>query len=145
MKYILIVVICLLHIGCNRPAKIPQLNLQLKHTNTNHYKLRSLVNIKWNRLYICPPYTYTGMFDDYVLPYIDQVMNTGIRQRDDICVLLFFNDKKMVAQSVVSRDIDFASIAKVDKEHHLIHLTPDEEIGWVKADHGYYKVKLTQQ
>ena len=82
------------------------------------------------------------MFDNYVFPYKDQIHDTGIEVREDICVLLFFMDKTMVAQSVVTRDIDFAPIAQFGKDQHLNYLTPNLDIGWDKENDGRYKVKL---
>ena len=146
MKSLLLFLIGAVLLSCNVTPDVESKDVESQivqkiHSSKNSsLLLRSLINIKWDKLYIIGPYTYDGMLNNDLRPYKDKIKSTGIDTREDITVLYFLKDSKLVAEASVERNIDFSPVGKLDSKNHLIYFTPDQELQWINVN-GRYTIK----
>jgi hypothetical protein len=144
LKRLPLVFICFLFWGCQygNISNVKQQVIQkFANTPSGYIELKDFIDVKWDRFYVCEPYTYIDHLDQHLMPYKDLIMDSGISTRDDICVLVFLDDKKMVARAVINRgDIDFAGACRLDKTNHVIYFTPGQKLVFTKKSNARYTV-----
>lgn len=80
--------------------------------NNGIINLRLYNENEWNKLYVLGPYSSKNSFDANLKVYEQQILQTGIENVDDRCILLLFNDDKLADISIINRVIDFSNAAK---------------------------------
>lgn len=85
------------------------------------FKVRSLTNFEWEKMYVFAPYTPTAEINRALGFNWEDASGTGIDRRDDITLLVFANGGKVVDRVLYPRGRgDFSAIKKDNG------FTPDE-------------------
>lgn len=101
--------------ACNKNVDSNLLNYVKENLKNNKgtLKLSAYKEVNWNTMYVLGPYTTTKQFDGILKPYQKEILATGIDTDDQICLVMLFNDKKLVSQSIFDRKtIDFERITR---------------------------------
>ena len=137
IKRILIIVCVFL--SCNSektPDRLLEfINAEVKG-NTGIINLSQVNNIKWNKLYVLAPYTQESSFNADLRKYKTEIKGTNIAMLDDACVLLLFNNDKLVSLSRVKRNIDFSEVSFMMDNKIGAYLKKDAVFHYKKADDG---------
>jgi translation initiation factor 6 (eIF-6) len=116
MKKLLVLGFCLLILSaCNKKFDSNLLNYVKENLKNNKgtLKLGAYKEVNWNTMYVLGPYTSTKQLDAVLKPYQKEILATGIDTDDQICLVMLFNDKALVSQSVFDRKtIDFERITR---------------------------------
>ena len=87
----------------------------------------SQLNLKWDSLFIVFPYSDVQRikFSDRI--NTDILSQTDIQSRDDVCVLVFLKDDKIVSYVEMSREYDFGKLSadKLYSKSQLFKLVID--------------------
>lgn len=116
MKKLLLFGFCLLILSaCNKSADSHLLNYVKESLKDNKgtLKLSAYKEVNWNTMYVLGPYTSTKQLDGILKPYQKEILATGVDTDDQICLVMLFNDKTLVSQSIFDRKtIDFERITR---------------------------------
>ena len=116
MKKLLLLGFCLFILSaCNKTTDSRLLNYVKDNLKNNKgtLKLSAYKEVKWNTMYVLGPYTSVKQFDGVLKPYQKEILATGVDTDDQICLVMLFNDKALVGQSIFDRKtIDFERITR---------------------------------
>lgn len=101
--------------GCSHSQINHDLDLLLESAiryGNDTFKIEGL-SLKWDSLLVLHPYTNLNNLKTSLNRNFDKIYNTGIEQRDDICILVFFKDNRVSTFVVESRKTyDFSGLLR---------------------------------
>jgi len=139
MKYLLVFLIGTALLSCSRTPDVESQILQKIHLSKSpSLPLRSIIDINWGKLYIITPYITEKALNDDLLLYKDRIKSTGIDMRDDMSILYFLKDNKLVAEArIKANTMVFNQANRFDSKNHLIYFTPNQELRWINWGGNY--------
>ena len=139
MKYLLVLLIGAALLSCNNiPDVESQIVQKIQSSKNTSLPLRSIIDINWDKLYIIPPYATERSLTEDLLPYKDKIESTGINIRDDVHILYFLKNKKLVAEAMIDANkVYFYAIKLYDASGHLTYFTPDQELHLINSGDNY--------
>ncbi|UZR94837.1 hypothetical protein [Chondrinema litorale] len=97
--------------GVEKAGKIlgEQMNSKMSESPGEEVHLSEIAQFNWDTVYIAHPYSNLDKIEKELDINLNEVQFTQIDQRDDVCLLLFIDDKKLIKPILVPRHIfDFS-------------------------------------
>lgn len=126
-KLTVFIVSLLLLVGCNQTNYNQKLEESIQSAvnkeNTQELDLKSLTDFDWDKAFLFPPYTVQETIDEQLGTKFKDPSNMD--KRDDIFLLVFMKDNKVVQYTEISRESADVTIGKrqyLTPSNDLIHI-----------------------
>ncbi|GAB3925252.1 hypothetical protein [Mucilaginibacter myungsuensis] len=100
---------------------------------------------EWDTLYIVPPYTNADREEGEWTKASAELSDTGIRSRDDISVLLFFNKGELAGYTEVKNAIYFADLGRANDGTMITYKRKDCVFAYKQIGPGWFEFKKSDQ
>lgn len=120
MKTFILFTIVFFMLSCNnRQEKLRHEILESLTRGDGKIKLGALNGLSWNKMYILGPYSRSEMFDATLMKQQNLIESTGISSRDDILLLMFFNNEILAGYTDIKRsDLDSETSSAKPKRYY---------------------------
>lgn len=141
-KHILLIIFIINATACN--ISIDQdLPLYINKQLTNEPTTLSFVDYKmdkWNKLYIIQPYLNETRLDKTLLPYKQEIFDTGIKTQDHMTLLILVKDENLVSITPIKPPITFLSEAVTIRDNRYSYWRRSQTQFKVKKDGTIYYI-----
>ena len=118
---------CTSEMGAEKAGKVlaEQISTKVSQNPDKKIKLSDFAQFNWDKVYIAHPYTSLDALEKELNINLAAAKFSHINQRDDICLMLFFEEGKFIKPILVPRNIyDFSSIEAeiITRENAVFHI-----------------------